>query len=105
MKVDETGYAASGSAARRRDGLLPGSAEPHADQTQQLRIALVAPPYFDVPPRAYGGIETVVADLADALVARGHDVTLLGAGSARYRGSLCTAVGSHGAGAARHAVS
>jgi glycosyltransferase involved in cell wall biosynthesis len=41
---------------------------------------MVAPPYFDVPPRAYGGIEAVVADLADALVARGHEVTLLGAG-------------------------
>ncbi|WP_229680410.1 glycosyltransferase family 4 protein [Saccharopolyspora thermophila] len=43
-------------------------------------MALVAPPYFDVPPRAYGGVEAVVADLADALVARGHAVTLLGAG-------------------------
>lgn len=45
-----------------------------------LRVALVAPPYFDVPPTAYGGVEAVVADLADALVARGHTVTLLGAG-------------------------
>jgi glycosyltransferase involved in cell wall biosynthesis len=45
-----------------------------------LRIALVAPPYFEVPPTAYGGVEAVVADLADALVARGHEVTLLGAG-------------------------
>jgi glycosyltransferase involved in cell wall biosynthesis len=45
-----------------------------------LRIALVAPPYFDVPPAAYGGIEAVVADLADALVADGHAVTLVGAG-------------------------
>jgi glycosyltransferase involved in cell wall biosynthesis len=45
-----------------------------------LRIALVAPPYFDVPPKGYGGVEAVVADLADTLVARGHRVTLLGAG-------------------------
>ncbi len=37
-------------------------------------------PYFDVPPNGYGGVEAVVADLADALVARGHQVTLLGAG-------------------------
>ncbi len=29
-----------------------------------------------VPPRHYGGIERVVADLADALVTRDHDVTL-----------------------------
>jgi len=47
---------------------------------RQLHIAMVAPPYFDVPPAAYGGIETVVADLVDALVARGHKVTLIGAG-------------------------
>jgi glycosyltransferase involved in cell wall biosynthesis len=45
-----------------------------------LRIALVAPPYFDIPPKAYGGIEAVVADLADALTERGHHVTLIGAG-------------------------
>ncbi len=50
------------------------------DAVDPLRIVLVAPPYFDVPPKGYGGIEAVVADLADALVARGHKVTLLGAG-------------------------
>lgn len=47
---------------------------------ESLRIALVAPPYFEVPPGAYGGVEAVVADLADALVDQGHRVTLLGAG-------------------------
>ena len=46
----------------------------------RLRIVLVAPPYFDVPPKGYGGVEAVVADLADALVGRGHEVTMLGAG-------------------------
>lgn len=45
-----------------------------------MHIAMVAPPYFSVPPTAYGGIEAVVADLVDALVARGHKVTLIGAG-------------------------
>jgi len=30
--------------------------------TPPLRIAMVAPPYFDVPPTGYGGIEIVVAD-------------------------------------------
>ncbi len=45
-----------------------------------FRVAMVVPPYFDVPPKAYGGVEAVVADLVDALVARGHDVTLFGAG-------------------------
>jgi glycosyltransferase involved in cell wall biosynthesis len=48
--------------------------------TRRLHIAMVAPPYFGVPPRDYGGVEVVVADLVDALVARGHEVTLVGAG-------------------------
>ncbi|MEO7194632.1 MAG: glycosyltransferase family 4 protein [Pseudonocardiaceae bacterium] len=47
---------------------------------QRLRIAMIAPPYFPVPPPAYGGVEAVVADLVDALVDRGHHLTLIGAG-------------------------
>jgi len=46
-------------------------------------VALVVPPYFEVPPEAYGGVEAVVADLADALVARGHRVTLFAVGENR----------------------
>jgi glycosyltransferase involved in cell wall biosynthesis len=45
-----------------------------------LRIAVVAPPWFEIPPDGYGGIEALCADLTDALVARGHDVLLVGAG-------------------------
>ncbi|HLI55301.1 MAG TPA: glycosyltransferase family 4 protein [Acidimicrobiales bacterium] len=45
-----------------------------------MRIAMVAPPWFHVPPEAYGGIEQMVADLVDGLVARGHEVVLVGAG-------------------------
>ena len=48
--------------------------------SQRLRVALVTPPYYQVPPAAYGGIEAVVADLADALVEDGHHVTIIGAG-------------------------
>jgi glycosyltransferase involved in cell wall biosynthesis len=43
-----------------------------------MRIALLATPWYRVPPRGYGGIEQVVALLADGLVARGHHVTLVG---------------------------
>jgi glycosyltransferase involved in cell wall biosynthesis len=53
-----------------------------------LRIVLVAPPYFDIPPKGYGGVEVVVAELADALVKRGHDVTVLGAGEPRTSARL-----------------
>jgi glycosyltransferase involved in cell wall biosynthesis len=45
-----------------------------------LRVAMVAPPWFDVPPEGYGGIEQMLADLIRGLVDRGHKVTLVGAG-------------------------
>ncbi|SUA79569.1 Capsular glucan synthase [Nocardia otitidiscaviarum] len=45
-----------------------------------LNIVMVAPPYFDIPPAGYGGVEAIVATLADELVDRGHRVTLIGAG-------------------------
>jgi glycosyltransferase involved in cell wall biosynthesis len=41
-----------------------------------MRILLLMDPLIAVPPRHYGGIERVIADLADGLEARGHDVTL-----------------------------
>jgi glycosyltransferase involved in cell wall biosynthesis len=48
-----------------------------------LRIAMVAPPWIAVPPSGYGGVEAVVALLSEALVARGHDVTLFAAPGSR----------------------
>ena len=45
-----------------------------------MHVAMIAPPYFSIPPAGYGGIEVVVADLVDALVDRGHEVTLVGTG-------------------------
>jgi glycosyltransferase involved in cell wall biosynthesis len=48
--------------------------------SRKMRVAMIAPPYFEIPPSGYGGVEAVVADLSNALIARGHDVTILGAG-------------------------
>ncbi len=45
-----------------------------------LRIAMVAPPWLPLPPRGYGGIESMCADLTDGLIARGHEVHLFGSG-------------------------
>ncbi len=53
-----------------------------------LRIALIAPPWFAVPPTGYGGIELVVSYLADGLADRGHDVTLFAAGGSRTSAQL-----------------
>lgn len=46
-----------------------------------MRILLLMDPFIAVPPRHYGGIERVVADLADGLKCRGHEVTLWAAPS------------------------
>ncbi|HEX7744320.1 MAG TPA: glycosyltransferase family 4 protein [Micromonosporaceae bacterium] len=41
---------------------------------------MVVPPWYELPPPGYGGLEQVCAALIDALAARGHEVTLFGAG-------------------------
>ncbi|MEY2472984.1 MAG: hypothetical protein QOK28_2313 [Actinomycetota bacterium] len=41
-----------------------------------MRIGLVAPPWFEVPPTGHGGIETLVATLARELAQGGHEVTV-----------------------------
>lgn len=48
----------------------------------------VAPPWFAVPPVGYGGIEAVVASLADGLVDVGHDVEPLACGGSQTRARL-----------------
>ena len=53
-----------------------------------LRVAVVSPPWFPVPPSGYGGIEWIVALLADGLVEAGHDVTLFASGDSRTKAKL-----------------
>ena len=53
-----------------------------------LRIAVIAPPWFAVPPTGYGGIELVVSLLADGLVQAGHDVTLFASGDSLTKAKL-----------------
>ncbi|WP_424536000.1 glycosyltransferase family 4 protein [Sphaerisporangium viridialbum] len=45
-----------------------------------LRVAMVAPPWSEVPPKGYGGIEAMLSDLVGGLIGLGHEVTLIGAG-------------------------
>lgn len=42
-----------------------------------MKIALISPPWNPVPPPKYGGAETVVDNLARALVRQGYDVHLI----------------------------
>jgi glycosyltransferase involved in cell wall biosynthesis len=48
-----------------------------------LRIAIVAPPFIEVPPKRYGGTELFIANLACELHSRGHEVTVYGNGDSR----------------------
>ncbi len=58
------------------------------DQAPPLRIAVVAPPWYPLPPDGYGGIEAMVYWLVEGLVGRGHDVTLIGAGASGTSGAF-----------------
>ena len=65
----------------RADGRV---VSPHLAQPvpgRPLRIAMVMPPWLEVPPAGYGGMERVCASLIDGLVDLGHHVTLFGAGT------------------------
>ena len=53
-----------------------------------MKIAVIAPCWFPVPPTGYGGIEWVVSLLADGLVDRGHDVTLFASGDSHTKAKL-----------------
>jgi glycosyltransferase involved in cell wall biosynthesis len=67
------------------------SAQLHRDDRERrLRIAMLAPPWISVPPPGYGGVESVVSALTEALVGDGHDVTLLCAPGSRSAARVVT---------------
>jgi glycosyltransferase involved in cell wall biosynthesis len=53
-----------------------------------VKVLLVMDPFIKVPPDHYGGIERVVADLADGLAKLGHDITLWAAPGSRVNGRV-----------------
>jgi glycosyltransferase involved in cell wall biosynthesis len=56
--------------------------------SERLKVAILAPTWFAVPPTGYGGIELVVSLLADGLVDAGHDVTLFASGDSLTKANL-----------------
>ena len=54
----------------------------------RLRIAVISPVWFPVPPTGYGGIEWIVWLLADGLVDAGHEVTLFASGDSHTKATL-----------------
>lgn len=53
-----------------------------------MKIAHIAPPWISIPPKHYGGTETVIYNLVEELVRQGHDVTLLAPGDAKTSANL-----------------
>jgi glycosyltransferase involved in cell wall biosynthesis len=53
-----------------------------------MRIAILSPPWFPVPPTGYGGIEWIVSLLADGLTVAGHEVTLFASGDSHTHATL-----------------
>ncbi|HEX6818415.1 MAG TPA: glycosyltransferase family 4 protein [Ktedonobacterales bacterium] len=53
-----------------------------------MRIAQLAPLQVAVPPKNYGGTERVIANLVEALVQLGHDVTLFASGDSQTSAEL-----------------
>lgn len=60
-----------------------------------LHIAMLAPPWISVPPPGYGGVEWVVSGLTEALVGRGHMVTLFCAPGSRSSATVVTLLNEH----------
>jgi len=55
---------------------------------KKLKIAQVAPLFLRIPPKKYGGLESVVYDLTNELVKRGHEVTLFATGDSKTKAKL-----------------
>lgn len=60
-----------------------------------MKIALIAPPWFPIPPVGYGGIEIVVADLAKGYQESGNEVLLIAPGDSAIAVPLAPIVPRH----------
>jgi glycosyltransferase involved in cell wall biosynthesis len=71
----------SNRVARNRRGKLQNK-----DET--MKIAQIAPPWLALPPKTYGGTESVLFTLVEEQVAQGHHVTLFAPGDAKTSAHL-----------------
>lgn len=55
---------------------------------KKLKIAQIAPLWFPVPPKKYGGTERIIHYLTEGLVRRGHKVTLFASGDSKTKAEL-----------------
>lgn len=55
---------------------------------RKLKIAQIAPIWYSVPPKKYGGIERIAHFLTEGLVKNGHNVTLFASGDSKTKAKL-----------------
>jgi glycosyltransferase involved in cell wall biosynthesis len=61
-----------------------------------MKIAMLAPPWIEIPPPGYGGIEQVIALLTGELAKRGNEVTLFAAPGTHSRAQVLSPLeGTH----------
>jgi len=54
----------------------------------KLKIAQIAPLWFPIPPKKYGGTERIISLLSDGLVEKGHQVSLFASGDSKTNANL-----------------
>jgi len=62
---------------------------------KKLKIAQIAPLWFSIPPKKYGGTERIISHLTEELVKRGHEVTLFASGDSKTKGKLISPIKKH----------
>lgn len=55
---------------------------------KKIKIAQVAPTWYNIPPKKYGGAEVIIAELANNLPKLGYDVTLFATGDSKVECNL-----------------
>ena len=53
-----------------------------------MNCLIIMDPYIPIPPQHYGGIERVIADVAEVLACRGHQLTLWAAPGSKINGRV-----------------
>lgn len=53
-----------------------------------MKIAQIAPIWFPIPPKKYGGTERIISSLAEGLVKKGHEITLFATGDSITKARL-----------------
>ncbi len=89
---DEVPAARAGVPQARGDGRRRAARLRRADAVTPLRIAVLAPVSWRVPPRHYGPWEQFASLLTEGLVARGVDVTLFATADSITSGRLASVV-------------